>query len=62
MNRKNQPWIARLGWLILLIGLVLYIVPLFYEQIGFYSGLLAFALIFIGITLLKLRKDQINRH
>ena len=50
-----------LGWLLLVFGLLLYVVPLFNDWLGHYSGLLAFALIFIGITLLKYRKDQLNK-
>ncbi len=50
-----------LGWGLLGFGLLLYVIPVFYEYLGFYSGLLAFGLIFIGISLLKLRKDQINQ-
>jgi hypothetical protein len=49
-----------LGWLLLSFGLLLYIKPLFYDVLGFNSGLIAFLLIFIGITLLKYRKDQLN--
>jgi|GEM_PF-4097192 len=50
-----------IGWLLLVIGLLLYIVPLFFSVTGHYSGLLAFALIFIGISLLKYRKDQMDK-
>ena len=49
------------GWLLLAFGLLLYIVPLFFELTGHYSGLLAFGLIFVGISLLKYRKDQMNQ-
>jgi len=49
------------GWLLLAAGVILYIVPVFYEFLGFHSGLVAFILIFIGVTLLKYRKDQLNK-
>ncbi len=60
---KNKPRviIAILGWVLLLSGLFLYVVPLFYFSMGFYSGLFAFMLIFAGISLLKYRKDQLNQ-
>ncbi len=50
-----------IGWFCLGFGILLYIVPLFYEWLGHQSGLVAFILIFIGISLLKYRKDQITR-
>ncbi|MET1255867.1 hypothetical protein [Aliikangiella maris] len=50
-----------IGWVLLLIGIILYILPVAFEWLGHYSGLLAFVFIFCGITLLKLRKDQLNR-
>lgn len=46
--------------LLLLVGIVNYIYPLFYEFFGNNSGVVSFFLIFIGVTLLKYRKDQIN--
>jgi len=49
------------GWLCLAAGVLLYVFPLFYATLGFHSGLFAFILIFIGISILKLRKDQLNR-
>jgi hypothetical protein len=58
MKLKLLNW---LGWLILVIGVVLYIFPIFHEQIGSYSGLVAFVVIFVGISLLKYRKDQLNK-
>lgn len=51
-----------LGWLLLAFGLLLYVIPLFENLLGHYSGLLAFILIFVGISLLKYRKDQINKN
>ena len=59
-NSKHQLTNV-LGWILLVSGVLLYVVPLFYDWFGFYSGLLAFILIFIGISLLKYRKDQINQ-
>lgn len=50
------------GWLLLGVGVLLYIVPIFYHWLGNLSALLAFALILVGISLLKMRKDQQNRH
>ena len=46
--------------LLLLVGIVNYIYPLFFEFFGNNSGVVSFFLIFIGVTLLKYRKDQIN--
>ena len=57
---SGSKWSTIVGWGLLVIGLVLYVVPLFYELLGFYSGLFAFLLIFAGISLLKYRKDQIK--
>lgn len=61
MKLNTHHFINFLGWLLLIVGLFLYIVPMFYSILGSYSGLVAFILIFIGISLLKYRKDQINR-
>jgi heme/copper-type cytochrome/quinol oxidase subunit 3 len=60
MSPLSAKLVDFLGWLLLALGVLLYIVPLFYELLGFHSGLVAFGLIFIGISLLKYRKDQIN--
>jgi len=60
-NPSPSDWVFWLGWGLLLAGILLYIVPLFYAVTGFYSGLFAFCLIFIGVSLLRYRKDQLNR-
>jgi len=49
------------AWSLIIIGIVLSVFPFFYNQIGALSGLLAFAILFVGISLLKLRKDQLNK-
>ena len=61
MSQIKNKLFNLIGWLLLCSGLLLYVVPLFFELIGHYSGLLAFSLIFVGITLLKYRKDQMNK-
>jgi len=53
--------VAILGWLSLIVGIFLYIVPLFYDKFGHHSSLIAFGFVFVGITLLKYRKDQMNQ-
>lgn len=52
---------AAIGTLLLLIGVSQYIFPLFLDQLGSYSGLVGFLFVFAGISLLKVRKDQINK-
>lgn len=61
MKFLNNKFTGVIGWFLLISGLVLYVVPLFYDFFGFHSGLFAFLLIFVGISLLKYRKDQLNR-
>ena len=61
MKQTKSKLLNIIGWLMLGVGLLLYVVPLFFETTGHYSGLLAFGVIFIGITLLKYRKDQLNK-
>ncbi len=53
--------ITILGWALLFLGVALYIFPIFVDEIGVRSGLVAFVIIFVGISLLKYRKDQINK-
>ena len=57
----KQKLITLLGWALLLSGVGLYIYPVFLDDIGSRSGLVAFVIIFVGISLLKYRKDQINK-
>lgn len=59
MQRKLNT-LTGLGWVLLTVGVTLYIFPFFYQYVGSYSGLIAFALIFAGISLLKYRKDQMK--
>ena len=47
-----------LGWLLLGFGLLLYVVPLFFEITGHYSGLIAFGLIFVGPKRYKLHPQR----
>ncbi|WP_444996547.1 hypothetical protein [Aliikangiella sp. IMCC44359] len=61
MPENKNRLLTVLGWCCLLVGVTLYVVPLIYNQLGHHSGLVAFAIIFVGITLLKYRKDQINK-
>ena len=61
MFLKSPKLVNLVGWFCLCSGILLYIIPLFYSVLGFYSGLFAFVLIFIGVTLLKYRKDQLNQ-
>ena len=56
----KQKLITFVGWTLLLTGIGLYIYPVYLEEIGSRSGLVAFVIIFAGISLLKYRKDQIN--
>jgi amino acid transporter len=60
LNKKNQLTLIT-GWFCLLFGVLMYIFPIFYTLLGHQSGLVAFVLIFIGISLLKYRKDQVNK-
>lgn len=57
----KQKLIKVVGWTLLLTGVGLYIYPVFLVEIGSRSGLVAFVIIFAGISLLKYRKDQINK-
>ena len=57
----KQKLIAIFGWTLLFIGVGLYIYPVFLDDMGTRSGLVAFVIIFVGISLLKYRKDQINK-
>ena len=51
-----------LGYLLVIIGLICFINPFsLLDSMGHYIGLLGFAFIFIGITLLKKRKDQLAK-
>ncbi len=51
----------RLGWLFIVVGLLFLISPFVWNQIlGHNSGLLGLLLVFVGITLLKKRKDQLD--
>jgi len=50
-----------LGWAFLVLGVSGYVLPWFYEWLGFRGGLVAFLLIFIGISLLRIRKDQLDK-
>lgn len=61
MSKLKHPIFHFTGWFLLLCGVLLYVVPLLYDWLGFHSGLFAFALIFIGVSLLKYRKDQLNK-
>jgi len=49
-----------LGWCLLLLGVSGYILPWYYQWLEFHSGLVAFLLIFVGISLLRIRKDQLD--
>ena len=60
MSPMRARIVTFIGWLLLAVGVLLYIVPLFYSLLGFHSGLVAFTLIFIGISILKYRKDQLD--
>ena len=57
----KQRLISACGWSCLCVGIFLTIVPVFYERLGHQSGLVAFGILFIGISLLKVRKDQIEK-
>ncbi|MGX5175348.1 hypothetical protein ACUR5C_15115 [Aliikangiella sp. IMCC44653] len=59
LNKKHKLTLVA-GWACLLFGVLMYIFPIFYNSLGHQSGLVAFVLIFIGISLLKYRKDQLN--
>lgn len=57
----RQKLITIFGWTLLLVGVGLYIYPVFLDDMGTRGGLVAFVIIFVGISLLKYRKDQINK-
>ena len=59
--RQKSLFASIAGWVCLLSGVFLYVTPVFYDWLGFHSGLVAFILVFIGVSLLKFRKDQLNR-
>jgi len=59
---KMKPKIINfVGVLLLFLGIVLTIYPFFLDDLGAQSGLFAFVLIFVGVSLLKYRKDQLNK-
>jgi len=60
-TEMKHKLITMQGWVLLLTGVGLYIYPVFLDEIGSRSGLVAFVIIFAGISLLKYRKDQINK-
>lgn len=52
----------KLGWLLIVLGIALFISPVLSpEWLGHYVGLAGLVAIFIGVSILKKRKDQLMK-
>ncbi len=52
----------KLGWVLILLGVLLFISPVFSpEWLGHYVGLVGLLAIFVGVSILKKRKDQLMK-
>jgi hypothetical protein len=51
----------KLGWLFIVAGILLLVIPALGSWLEHYVGLAGLLAIFIGVTLLKKRKDQLMK-
>lgn len=50
----------KMGWILIALGVLLFVSPVFSpDWLGHYVGLAGLVSIFIGVSLLKKRKDQL---
>jgi uncharacterized membrane protein HdeD (DUF308 family) len=61
-DNEDTAMKTNLGWLMIVLGIVLFVSPIVTpEWFGHYVGLVGLLSIFVGVSLLKKRKDQLMK-